>query len=203
MLIDVFGSSEAAAMGSSVSQKGDVAETASFMVGPLAQVVSESGGFVEPGSGEVGLAAFGGPMHYKDEKKTAETFRIVEGKRWSVPGDFATVEVDGSMKLLGRGSVCINTGGEKVFVEEVEEVLKLHASVRDAVCVGIPNERFGETVCAIVELEDADQPLDSDDVVAHVKKKLAGYKGGPRRARSTTRRYEPTLAANLAFEGAG
>ena len=179
MLIDVFGSSEAAAMGSSVSKKGDVAETASFMVGPLAQVVSESGGFVEPGSGEVGLAAFGGPMpvgYYNDEKKTAETFRIVEGKRWSVPGDYATVEVDGSMKLLGRGSVCINTGGEKVFVEEVEEVLKLHASVRDAVCVGIPNERFGETVCAIVELQDAGQPLDSEDVIAHVKKKLAGYK---------------------------
>ena len=179
MLIDVFGSSEAAAMGSSVSKKGDVAETASFMVGPLAQVVSESGGFVAPGSGEVGLAAFGGPMpvgYYKDDKKTAETFRIVEGKRWSVPGDFATVEVDGSMKLLGRGSVCINTGGEKVFVEEVEEVLKLHAYVRDAVCVGIPNERFGETVCAIVELEDAGQPLDSEDVIAHVKKKLAGYK---------------------------
>jgi fatty-acyl-CoA synthase len=114
--------------------------------------------------------------YYNDEKKTAETFRIVEGKRWSVPGDYATVEVDGSMKLLGRGSVCINTGGEKVFVEEVEEVLKLHASVRDAVCVGIPNERFGETVCAIVELQDAGQPLDSEDVIAHVKKKLAGYK---------------------------
>ena len=151
MMVDVFGSSEAAAMGSSVSTKDDVAETASFMVGALAQVISETGGFVVPGSGEVGLAAFGGPMpvgYYQDEKKSAETFRTIEGKRWSVPGDFATVEVDGSMKLLGRGSVCINTGGEKVFVEEVEEVLKLHDQVHDAVCVGIPHERFGETVCA-------------------------------------------------------
>ena len=178
MLIDVFGSSEAAAMGSSVSKKGAVAETASFMVGPLAQVISETGGFVEPGSGEVGLAAFGGPMptgYYNDAKKTAETFRTIDGKRWSVPGDFATVEADGSMKLLGRGSVCINTGGEKVFVEEVEEVLKRHQAVRDAVCVGIPHERFGETVCAVVELRDA-ASLDHGGLIDHVKGSLAGYK---------------------------
>lgn len=179
MLIDVFGSSEAAAMGSSVSTKDAVAETASFMIGAVAQVVSESGGFVEPGSGEVGLAAFGGPMpvgYYKDEAKTAETFRVIDGRRWSVPGDFATVEADGSMKLLGRGSVCINTGGEKVFVEEVEEVLKLHDEVRDAVCVGIPHERFGETVCAIVEAAGDSNAVEADDVISHVKSKLAGYK---------------------------
>jgi len=177
MLIDVFGSTEAAAMGSSVSTKGEVAETASFAVGELAQVLSEQGGFVEPGSGEVGLAAFGGPMpigYYKDEAKTAETFREIDGKRWSVPGDFATVEADGTMKLLGRGSVCINTGGEKVFVEEVEEALKQHGDVRDAVCVGIPHERFGETVCALVE--PALEAVDADAVIAHVKSKLAGYK---------------------------
>ena len=177
MLIDVFGSSEAAAMGSSVSTKGEVAATASFLVGALAQVISEDGGFVEPGSGEVGLAAFGGPMpvgYYKDEVKTAETFRTIDGKRWSVPGDFATVEADGSMKLLGRGSVCINTGGEKVFVEEVEEVLKLHEQIQDAVCVGIPHERFGETVCAVVEPVTGE--VDADDVVAHVKSRLASYK---------------------------
>lgn len=179
MLIDVFGSTEAAAMGSSVSTKGEVAETASFMVGELAQVISETGGFVVPGSGEVGLAAFGGPMpvgYYKDEKKTAETFRVLDGRRWSVPGDFATVEADGSMKLLGRGSVCINTGGEKVFVEEVEEVLKRHDDVKDAVCVGIPHERFGETVCAVVEIADDSDGIDGDEVSKHVKVHLAGYK---------------------------
>lgn len=178
MLIDIFGSTEAAAMGSSVSTKGSVAPTASFQVGELAQVLSESGGFVVPGSGEVGLAAFGGPMplgYYKDDKKTAETFRNVDGKRWSVPGDFATVEADGSMKLLGRGSVCINTGGEKVFVEEVEEVLKLHDSVRDAVCVGIPDERFGETVCAVVEAA-GENLVDAQAIKDHVKERLAGYK---------------------------
>ncbi len=179
MMVDVFGSSEAAAMGSSVSTKDDVAETASFMVGALAQVISETGGFVVPGSGEVGLAAFGGPMpvgYYQDEKKSAETFRTIEGKRWSVPGDFATVEVDGSMKLLGRGSVCINTGGEKVFVEEVEEVLKLHDQVHDAVCVGIPHERFGETVCAVVERAASAASVANEALIAHVKTRLAGYK---------------------------
>lgn len=178
MLIDVFGSTEAAAMGNSVSTKGKVAPTASFQVGELAQVLSESGGFVEPGSGEVGLAAFGGPMplgYYKDQAKTDETFRTVDGKRWSVPGDFATVEADGSMTLLGRGSVCINTGGEKVFVEEVEEVLKLHDAVRDAVCVGIPDERFGETVCAVIEPSGLGS-VEIDDIKAHVKGRLAGYK---------------------------
>jgi len=179
MLIDVFGSTEAAAMGSSISKKGQVAPTASFAVGQLAQVLSEPGGFVVPGSGEVGLAAFGGPMpvgYYKDEKKTAETFRTIDGKRWSVPGDYATVEADGTMKLLGRGSVCINTGGEKVFVEEVEEVLKLHSEVRDAVCVGIPNERFGETVCAVVEPNSQGDTVDAEEIMDHVKTKLAGYK---------------------------
>lgn len=179
MLIDVLGSTEAAGMGSSVSTKGQVAETASFMVGELAQVLREDGGFVEPGSGEVGLAAFGGPMptgYYKDEAKSAETFRTIDGKKWSVPGDFATVEADGSMKLLGRGSVCINTGGEKVFVEEVEEAIKLHVDVRDAVCVGIPDERFGETVCAVIELSDGTNSVDSDEVILHVKERLAGYK---------------------------
>ena len=178
-LVDVFGSTEASGMGSSISTKGAVADTAKFMVGELAQVLSETGGFVQPGSGEVGLAAFGGPMprgYYKDAKKSAETFRVIDGKRWAVPGDFATVEADGSMRLLGRGSVCINTGGEKVFVEEVEEVLKLHDTVRDAVCVGIPNERFGETVCAVVEPSGTADAIDAEAIIAHVKGKLAGYK---------------------------
>jgi len=114
--------------------------------------------------------------YYKDEVKSAETFRLIDGKRWSVPGDFATVEADGSMKLLGRGSVCINTGGEKVFVEEVEEALKLHADVRDAVCVGIPDDRFGETVCAVIELRHGTGEVDADEVILHVKERLAGYK---------------------------
>jgi fatty-acyl-CoA synthase len=179
VLLDVFGSTEAAGMGRSVSTRGAVADTAAFTVGELAQVITEDGRFVEPGSGEIGLAAFGGPMplgYYRDEKKTAETFRVVQGKRWSVPGDFAAVEADGTLRLLGRGSVCINTGGEKVFVEEVEEVLKLHPSVADAVCVGVPEPRFGETVCAVVEARPGHAALDAEALVAHTKARLAGYK---------------------------
>ena len=90
--------------------------------------------------------------YYKDEAKSAATFIMFEGKRYSVPGDYATVEADGSLTLLGRGSVCINTGGEKVFPEEVEEVLKTHDAVVDAVAVGIPDEKFGEAITAVVEL---------------------------------------------------
>ncbi len=179
VLLDVFGSTEAAGMGSSASTKGAIADTAAFRVGELAQVIAEDGSFVVPGSGAVGLAAFGGPMpdgYYKDEKKTAETFRVINGKRWSVPGDFASVEADGTLRLLGRGSVCINTAGEKVFVEEVEEVLKRHPHVRDAVCVGIPDPRFGETVCAVVEARDDVERVDAASVIDHVKSHLAGYK---------------------------
>jgi 3-oxocholest-4-en-26-oate---CoA ligase len=179
VLVDVFGSTEAAGMGSSQSRKGSVAETAAFRVGDLAQVIALDDSFVVPGSGVIGMAAFGGPMpdgYYKDEKKTSETFRFINGKRWAVPGDFASVNEDGTMKLLGRGSVCINTAGEKVFVEEVEEVLKRHPQVRDAVCVGIPDPRFGETVCAVVEPRSGVENLDIRSIIEHVKAHLAGYK---------------------------
>jgi fatty-acyl-CoA synthase len=102
----------------------------------------------------VGVLALGGrnPVgYYKDEQKSAATFREIDGVRYSIPGDFATVDADGSIQLLGRGSVVINTGGEKVFPEEVEEALKTHPAVRDAVAVGIPDKRFGEVVAAVVE----------------------------------------------------
>ena len=90
--------------------------------------------------------------YYKDPDKSSTTFKEIDGIRYSVPGDFATVDADGAIQLLGRGSVVINTGGEKVFPEEVEEVLKLHPAVADAVAVGIPDERFGQVVAAVVEL---------------------------------------------------
>jgi fatty-acyl-CoA synthase len=116
------------------------------------------------------------PMgYYKDEEKSAKTFKVMEGVRWSVPGDWAEVNLDGSLKLLGRGSVCINTGGEKVFPEEVEEALKRHASVRDAVVVGVPDPRFGERICAVVEPEAGAAPT-LPDLAEHVRAQLAGYK---------------------------
>ena len=128
-------------MGGSISSGDAAAETAKFTLGPNALVVGEDGKPVEPGSGEIGRVAVGGfvPVgYYKDPEKSAATFIEIDGKRYSMPGDYATVEADGSLSLLGRGSVCINTGGEKVFPEEVEEALKSHASVRDAVAVGVP-----------------------------------------------------------------
>ena len=178
-LLDALGSSEAPGLGVSVSNRTSSAETAQFVIGEHAQVIDDDDRFVVPGSGDVGMVAFGGPMprgYYKDEAKTAATFKTVGGRRWSIPGDYATVEVDGTLHLLGRGSVCINTGGEKVFPEEVEELLKLDPSVRDAVCVGIPDERFGQRICAIVEPEPGGNQPDLDTLIQLTKSRLASYK---------------------------
>ncbi|MFZ9426883.1 MAG: acyl-CoA synthetase [Ilumatobacteraceae bacterium] len=179
MLFDSFGSSEAVGMGGSISRAGEAAtKTATFALGPTCAVFTEDGRRVAPGSGERGLVAVGGfiPLgYYRDEAKTAQTFRTFEGQRWSVPGDWAEIAADGSLILLGRGSVCINTGGEKVFPEEVEEALKKHHSVRDAVAVGIPDDRFGETICAVVEGEPGEVP-DLSTLNEHVKAHLAAYK---------------------------
>jgi 3-oxocholest-4-en-26-oate---CoA ligase len=179
MLVDSFGSSEAVGLGASISTAAGTQRTASFMIGPNNAVFTEDARRVEPGSGEIGLVAVGGYIpvgYYKDEIKSASTFRTIEGRRWSIPGDFAEVNTDGTITLLGRGSVCINTGGEKVFPEEVEEALKTHPTVRDAVVVGLPDERFGETICAVVELTDPSQMADLETLKAHVITQLAPYK---------------------------
>ncbi|MDA8366687.1 MAG: AMP-binding protein, partial [Actinomycetota bacterium] len=180
-----FSSSEALGMGSSVSGAGTTASTARFTLGPEVRVLDDDGNDVVPGSGVPGVLALGGRIplgYYKDEKKSAATFRIIDGKRYSVPGDYAQVEADGTIHLLGRGSVCINTGGEKVYPEEVEEAIKTLEGVRDAVAVGIPNDRFGEEIVAVVELRTAGGEVSADDVITHVKGKLAGYKA-PRKVR--------------------
>ena len=178
LIADLLGSSEALGVGASISGGNGTKETARFRPGKGTRVVTDDGRLVEPGSGEVGMLAVGGPTslgYYKDVDKTERTFRVVDGARYLVPGDFATLEADGSIRLLGRGSVCINTGGEKVFPEEVEEALKVHPGVADAVVVGIPDERFGQAICAVVELVDG-AATDEDALVAHVKARLAGYK---------------------------
>jgi acyl-CoA synthetase (AMP-forming)/AMP-acid ligase II len=134
---------------------------------------------VAPGSGVVGKLARGGNIpigYYKDEKKTAETFIIAaDGRRYAMPGDFASVEEDGSITLLGRGSVCINSGGEKIYPEEVEQALKAHPEVFDALVVGVPDERWGQKVAAVVQPRPGATPtLDSLD--AHCRGHVAGYK---------------------------
>jgi fatty-acyl-CoA synthase len=185
MLVDVFSSSEALGMGQSISSAGGTAGTAKFRLGENSLVLTDDGRRVEPGSGEIGRVAVGGfqPIgYYKDPEKTAATFIEFEGKRYSCPGDYATVEADGTLTLLGRGSVCINTGGEKVFPEEVEEVLKTHPAVRDAVAVGVPDDKFGEAITAVVETVDgvSADDVDGDEIIAHVKSKLAAYKAPKR-----------------------
>ena len=114
--------------------------------------------------------------YYKDPEKTAATFPVVDGVRWSVPGDHAVVEDDGTITLLGRGSVSINTGGEKVYPEEVEAVLKAHAAVFDAVVVGVPDERFGERVVAVVQAAAGHRRRRSTTLQAHARAHVAGYK---------------------------
>ena len=179
VLMDSFASSEALGMGGSQSVAGQEAETAKFLIGPNAAVFTEDGRRVEPGSGERGMVAVGGFLpagYYGDEAKTAKTFPVIEGQRWCIPGDWATVNEDGTLNLLGRGSQCINTGGEKVFPEEVEEALKRHAAVRDAVVVGAPDPRFGERICAVIELEPGAAVPSLSEMADHVKGQLAAYK---------------------------
>ena len=182
MLIDAFSSSEAVGMGQSVSAAGAEGETARFTLGERARVIAEDGTDVQPGSGQRGRVAVKGYVprgYYKDEEKTAETFLELDGDRYVLPGDWATVEEDGTLTLLGRGSVCINTGGEKVFPEEVEEILKTHPTVDDAVVVGVPDDRFGESIAAVVQ-PHAGEVTDETELIDHVKRTIAHYKA-PRR----------------------
>ena len=191
LLVDAFSSSEALGMGTSVSGGTGSAKTASFTLSPDVKVFSEDlGRELEPGSEEIGMLAVGGrnPLgYYKDQDKSDRTFKEIDGVRFSIPGDYAQIDADGTIHVLGRGSVCINSGGEKIFPEEVEEALKTHPAVRDAVVVGIPHPTYGEQVVAVVELELADpgpaSAASEDELIAHVKERLASYKA-PRRVRT-------------------
>jgi fatty-acyl-CoA synthase len=181
-ILDAMGSTEGSMGSSVVSREAPPGETARFMSNPTTKVFNERDEEVQPGSDEIGMIANGGfaPIgYYKDPEKSARTFRVVRGQRYSFPGDFAKVAADGSLILLGRGSVCINTGGEKVFPEEVEEALKAHDSVWDALVVGVPDERFGERVTAVVSPRPG-HVIDEPELSAFVRTRIAGYKT-PRR----------------------
>ncbi len=182
LLADAFSSSEALGMGQSVSGGGAAAKTARFQASVNTIVVDDLGNRLAPGTEAVGRLAVGGRQpigYYKDPDKTARTFLIVEGKRYSCPGDYATIDADGTVSVLGRGSVCINSGGEKIFPEEVEEALKTHPDVADAVVVGVPHDRFGEMVVGVVQPATGSDP-DHHAVIEHVRARLAAYKA-PRR----------------------
>jgi fatty-acyl-CoA synthase len=178
ILSDGFSSSEALGMGSSIMTKGAEVQTAKFVLGERCKVFDENDREVAAGSGVPGLVAIRGPNpvgYYKDEEKTARTFRTINGVRYSIPGDWCLVEDDGSLTLLGRGNACINTAGEKVFPEEVEEALKTHPSIEDALVVGLPDEKWGQSVTGVVTLADG-EALDEAALRAHVRQSLAGYK---------------------------
>lgn len=178
VLLDSFSSSEALGLGLSVTTAAGSAETAKFQLTASTRLFDEELRPVETKPGIRGLVGSGGNQpvgYYKDPEKTARTFVEVDGERFSVPGDWAQVDEDGvSLTLLGRGSVCINSGGEKIFPEEVEEVLKRHTAVLDAIVVGVPDEQFGEAVTAVISLQDPD--VDPEAIKSFVKKHLAGFK---------------------------
>jgi acyl-CoA synthetase (AMP-forming)/AMP-acid ligase II len=182
IMVDSLGSSEAISMANATTTAEGTSPTARFRLGPHTRVLTEDGRDVVPGSGERGRVALRGrtPVgYYKDPEKSAATFAVIDGIRYSIPGDWAEVAEDGAVVLLGRGSQSINTGGEKVYPEEVEEVLKRHPSIADAAVVGVPDERFGEAITALVEVL-LGQRLDAADVIAHVKTHLASYKAPKR-----------------------
>jgi 3-oxocholest-4-en-26-oate---CoA ligase len=176
---DGFGASETGGQGRLVGTGADGAPR--FLMEPGNVVIADDGTLCQPGDGKVGLLANSGQIplgYYKDEAKTAATFPVIDGVRYAVPGDLASVDADGSIAVYGRGSVSINSGGEKIFPEEVEKALKRHPSVFDATVVGTPNERFGAQVTAVVELrkEHADAPPGLAEVQDHCRLHLAGYK---------------------------
>jgi 3-oxocholest-4-en-26-oate---CoA ligase len=183
IMVDSLGSSEAIGMASNTTTatNADTESTATFQLGPHTRVIDDDGRDVTPGSGERGRVALRGytPIgYYKDPAKSAATFQVIDGVRYSIPGDWAEVDADGTVRLLGRGSQCINTGGEKVYPEEVEEILKRHPAVEDAAVVGVPDERFGQAITAFVHATTDE--LDEATLIAHVKAHLAGYKAPKR-----------------------
>ncbi len=178
-IIDTFGASEGLGPSTASSADGSDIAPARFRVSARVAVIDEhTGASVVPGSDAVGLLALGGHVplgYYKDPQKTAATFREINGVRYSVPGDHATVDADGMVHVLGRGSASINTGGEKVYPEEIEACLREHAAVFDCAVVGVPDPRFGERVVGIVQTTEGVH-VDGEELTASCRQKLASYK---------------------------
>jgi 3-oxocholest-4-en-26-oate---CoA ligase len=175
MILDSYGASETGAAGSRADQ-GEGYSAPRFNTGPDVTVISDDGRVCDVG--EVGKLARSGSIplgYFKDPEKTAATFPVIGDKRWVVPGDFARIEDDGSITLLGRGSVSINSGGEKIHPEEVEAALVQHPSVFDAVVVGTPSERWGQQVTALVQMREGAE-ASVEELRAHCRTLVADYK---------------------------
>jgi 3-oxocholest-4-en-26-oate---CoA ligase len=177
-IADVLGATEGG-MGTSVTTRDTPpTETAKFALNATSKVFLDDGSEVVPGSGDIGVVANGGMVpigYYKDPEKSAHTFRVVDGVRYSFPGDMATIAADGTLVLFGRGSNSINTGGEKVYPEEVEEALKGHPAVEDALVFGVPDDRFGERVVGVVSLSPG-LAATADEVIVDARDRLSSYK---------------------------
>ena len=176
-LVDAMGSTEGG-IGSSVASREEHTQTARFQINPGVKVFADDGHEVVPGSGEMGKLATSGLVpvgYYKDPEKSAATFREIDGVRYSFPGDYATVEPDGTITLLGRGSNCINTAGEKVYPEEVEEAVKRHPSIYDCLVVGLTDARFGQRVVAVASVGERED-IDEQELIDFTRDHLAGYK---------------------------
>jgi acyl-CoA synthetase (AMP-forming)/AMP-acid ligase II len=184
MIVDAIGSSEGGMNGMVIQTRHEtIAHSGggpTVKAGLDATVLDDDLRPVEPGSGVVGKLARSGNIpieYYKDPDKTAKTFLTdADGKRWVVAGDFASLEADGTITLLGRGSVCINSGGEKIFPEEVEHVLKAHPAIYDVLVVGVPDDRWGQAVCAVLQVRDGADVPSLDEVQDHARTHLARYK---------------------------
>jgi acyl-CoA synthetase (AMP-forming)/AMP-acid ligase II len=177
MIVNAFGSSETGFNGSAAP--GTANKGLIFQGNERTTVLDENLQPVTPGSGVVGRVAQKRRVpvgYYKDPEKTAQTFIEIDGERWVLMGDMATVEEDGTITVFGRGSVCINTGGEKVYPEEVEAALKAHPAIFDAVVAGVPDARFGERVAALIQVRPDVATPSTDDVEQHCRMLLAGYK---------------------------
>jgi acyl-CoA synthetase (AMP-forming)/AMP-acid ligase II len=179
VITDSIGSSETGFGGTSIVAKGE-AHTGGprVAIDHRTVVLDDDGNEVKPGSGVRGVIAKRGNVpvgYYKDQKKTAETFKTINGVRYAIPGDYAQVEADGTVTMLGRGSVSINSGGEKIYPEEVEAALKGHSDVFDALVVGVPDERYGQCVAAVVQPRKGARPTLAE-LDAFVRAEIAGYK---------------------------
>ncbi|MFC5745606.1 AMP-binding protein [Actinomadura rugatobispora] len=177
-ILDGFSSTEGFGIGWSLATQGDIPPTGLFSPGPNTRLLDESGAPVTAGSGAVGRLSVHNRLpvgYYKDPEKSARTFYAIDGVRSSVPGDNALLLPDGRIQLLGRDSLCITSGGEKIFTEEVESVMLDHEAVADALVVGVPDPVWGQVVSAVVNLRDG-RTATAADLIAHVKERLAGYK---------------------------
>ena len=182
-IIDMIGASEGGPFALNVTLPGATpGDTAVFTATANTVVLDDQTWTPLPrGSSQPGVLAASGPMpigYFKDAEKSAATFRQVGGTRYTMPGDYATIDADGTVHLLGRGSVCINTGGEKVYPEEVEVAARLHPGVLDCVAVATPDPRFGSVVTLVASLAETSSadPVSEEQLTAHVRTLLASYK---------------------------